>query len=479
MIARVILRRCPNTIAKITYAALMLLTAAQVARAQVLDAEELTAIAEAYATEPAPEAAQEDGEAATRGPASISPAPPPPTLYSAAISAKCAMTPKQLTLAPPKTGGPGKVVRYLDGAASGSSKGEIFTSVTKMEVNTDGAARTYHPLDPFGECLATNIDPDTKQPVCAINYLCYGGVKLLENKTNVNCDNPKTAGDGSVIKESKYKTAWLAMWKAINDGTATPLGNEDRTKIAELLEAAGVTGSKVYGFHDKAAKRTVVIKEAIIPSSPSGRPCRRTEAGSKFLGFFVNSTSLKGDEKEDEIEGPDPASIVAPGDVAKCNPIPNVNSERVKGIVIPVTGFAGAKVGDVVIAYRSVGGKNPQWVYGLVGDEGPATKFGEASLAFNGAFKNIDVDGRKWKNVPDIWDRATVYAPGKDEAAKHWNGISLLILRESKSRFGGDYSRKNIESTVAAAFNAWGGGQSVDEAQKRFLNCREVLLSAN
>lgn len=381
------------------------------------------------------------------------------------VAQKCGMVEREMDLAK----FPGGTLRYLDQEVSVAGLRGMFMVTPAMQVNTDGAARTYHPLDPFGECKTDNTDPETTRPACALNYLCYGGVKLHVRGKEVAC----TVKDetGKVIRNSEYADTWRRLWAKLQAGELRPFTQKDREDLKMRR------GETIYGFRDVGTITTVAFKSAIIPADSNWRPCRRDVKGAKFFGYFVNSTALKGDEKKDEIEEADPKHIVQ--DSIRCNPLPDANSERVPGLVIPSGAFDGARVGDAVVVYAKpksgMKDRSARWVFGVVGDKGPRDKFGEASMAMLGQANGVDVDNRKWKDVREIWRTLVIGSTTKYDNAAFWEGPAVMIIRGTDFAFKSDYSRDNVRATAQVSFARWGG--SLDQAKQRFLMCREALLS--
>ncbi len=327
---------------------------------------------------------------------------------------------------------------------SEGAEGVLFAKAGTFAVNVDGSPRAYHPGDVYGRCNTAPVGLQKGKTVCAINFLCYAGVRVFEGGKEVRCGDRKN-----------YQRAWNEMWNEIGAGRAV--------KIPRSYWRRGGKFKRRYGFFHATKPVTVMFLDSIIRKDAAGKPCVRNVKGSPYYGYFVAATSLTGDEGEDESEGRDVAKIVTD---KRCDPIPFVDAEKLPSIVIPVGGFAGAKVGDLVVGYRRAASGEARWVYAIVGDQGPNHKFGEGSVAFNEALKGHK---RRWKNYSEIVRKLHISAREKG-ASK----VSVLIFKDTKAKLANKLSRKSVQSTAETLFKHWGGG-SIDAAKKRFQACAATL----
>ncbi|MGE0627748.1 MAG: hypothetical protein AB7O43_07960 [Hyphomicrobiaceae bacterium] len=323
--------------------------------------------------------------------------------------------------------------------AGSRSRGAVFAIAGRFAVNADAAPRAYHPLDPFGRCTGKG-----KDRICALDALCNAGVRIFRGKTEIKCQD-----------RDAYSAAWKEMWGLISERKARPIPRRywrlDRTR----------TTNTHYGFFHPDKSLTVIMRHNIIPHDRNLRPCVRDVAGTRFAGYFVSKTSLRGNQGADEAEGPAAADIVKDH---RCNPLPYANPEVLRGVVIPVGGFAGAKVGDLAVIYRKAPGGPDRFVYAVVSDQGPNHAFGEGSIALNAALKGIA------PNVNSIADLYRLDISSKDDGKER---IGVLILRGTAGVLD-NLSQASIDAAVAKAFQSWGGG-SADKAKQRFMACMAAL----
>jgi len=329
----------------------------------------------------------------------------------------------------------------------------LFVVTDVMAVNVDGSPRAYHPRDIFGTSCAVpagaagaKVATNGTQPACALNFLCYAGVRLYDGARPIRCSN-----------REEYQRYWDEMWSLIETGRAM--------RIPEQYWARDPSRAvdRRYGFFHPEKPVTVLFKDTIIPRDTERLPCIRDVAGARYYGFFVGATSLKGRERKDEPEGQVASEIASD---RRCNPIPYVNAETLPNLVIPKGGFAGAKVGDLVVAYRKARDGQERWVFAIVGDEGPNDKFGEGSMAFNAALKGIS---KTWSSYRELARDLHIGERGAKQET-----IGILLFRNTAGATAGDLSAGNVASKAEQAFRGWGAG-SLDAAKRRFLACMSAL----
>jgi hypothetical protein len=304
-----------------------------------------------------------------------------------------------------------------------------------MAVNLDGSPRAYHPDDIWaGNCAppAAGVTPApttaSAQPkACALNVLCYAGVRFF-----VDGSRPVRCAD-----RDQYQQLWQEMWPLISSGRAVRV--PDRYWSRDPQRASDGR----YGFFHPEKPLTVLFKNTIIPQSSAGGPCVRDVAGARYQGYFVNKTSLRGSEREDEAEGRRRSAIVTD---KRCSPLPYVNAETLPALVIPKGGFAGAKVGDLVVAYRKARDGAERWVYAIVGDEGPNDKFGEGSLALNAALNGHAAE-KRWSSYRELVRDTHIGERGAGKEA-----IGVMIFRGSAKHAAKDLSRHNVERVAELQF---------------------------
>ncbi|MFM1814832.1 MAG: hypothetical protein RLZ98_1527 [Pseudomonadota bacterium] len=325
-----------------------------------------------------------------------------------------------------------------------TSPDAVFATADTFAVNVDGSPRAYHPGDVYGKCDIAQTGPDKGKKVCAINFLCYAGVRIFQGAREIKCG-----------ARDAYKKAWNDIWGEVVGGKAKEIPRSYWQRGREDF-------SSRYGFFHPKEPLTVMFKDTIIRKDAAGRPCQRDVPGTRYEGYFVAATSLTGDEGADEREGKDRAKIVSD---SRCDPIPYVDAEKLANIVIPVGGFAGASVGDLVVAYRNSGGSE-RWVYAVVGDQGPNHKFGEGSVAFNAAIKGTKTE---WANYSEIVRNLHISPRNKDAGP-----VGTLIFKGTRPALAGDLSTANVEKQALEAFLKWGNGD-VTRAKERFRACMTVM----
>lgn len=356
----------------------------------------------------------------------------------------CGLARSRMSFLVPKLAGrgPDGVSRFTTATRATSvfqDAASVMVAPTKMTVNVDGSPRAYHPADPHGECRA-----GAAGPACALNLLCYAGVRVFENGREIRCG-----------ARQAYQRAWAEMWGEITAGRAKA--------VPASYWRRDPTGRSAprYGFVHPEKPLAVMFNRKVIPDASDGRPCLRDANAARYGGYFVSATSLTGDERADEPEGSARAAIVAD---AKCSPLPFVDAETIPAVVIPKGGFAGAEVGDVAVGLMTDARAGPRLVYGIVGDEGPNDRFGEGTIAFNMALRGLDPAPRvgRWAGDGDVVRAAHLEVPS--------GRLAILILKGTASGVGRDLSRSAITARARTAFSTWGGGTEA-AAKKRLAAC--------
>ena len=190
-----------------------------------------------------------------------------------------------------------------------------------------------------------------------------------------------------------------------------------------------------YLFHWKEKNLTVFFNQGIIPATDRGYPCT-FGPGAPFPGYFVAATTLTNAQVQQA------HSELAP---KECDPSRYINAEQVPFFILPGGHIGEAKVGDIVIAHARIGNEE-RFVYGVIGDAGPAQNFGEGSIAFIQELlgtRGEPVMNSAALNALDI---------GKDSNVT----VAILILGGTKELLGGDYSRDNLEKIGKEQFAKWG-----------------------
>lgn len=198
---------------------------------------------------------------------------------------------------------------------------------TKLQVNTDGTPKSYHPDDIGGNELAIN-----------------------------------TIGNGVAIYKNGYVNKNNGKINLFQDGTANyKLGKEIFTQFQQS-DYKGVPGYEILW---QKVLYPIEVNERL-------RPCIIREG--KYKGYYGSMTALKNGVKEHKED---------------CGCSNQINSLEINGFVIPLgknvlKNFV-CKVGDLVLAYNPV---NNKLVYAVIYDEGPQEKLGEGSVLLNMKLEN-------------------------------------------------------------------------------------------
>jgi hypothetical protein len=301
---------------------------------------------------------------------------------------------------------------------------ELFAALTRLTVDSDGAARAYHPEDPEGEGVCRRMPTPEggvlAAGVCAIARLrdsgtfIFRGVERLERQ--------------DLIRE------WKEIWPRIRNRELKSID------LQEVMTTAVPTGA--YLFYWDARKLTAVFQDDIIPKDFAGYPCSRG-AESKYPGYFVAATALRDD-----------TAVVRPDG---CKPSSFIDAEAIPFIALPKGGFGLIGVGDVFVAHIERNGVG-RFVPGVVADVGPIGRMGEGSIALNAALLN--------QTGPVLSMR------------EPWNldisgsSVSILVIGGTRAKLNGDYSRENIERVADGEMTRWGNGNFVS----RFENCKAMAV---
>jgi len=340
------------------------------------------------------------------------------------VSNACRLKPAQMNLIRE-----GRVVRNFSVlvdkiAGQESSPREFFATLTRVAVDSDGSGRTYHPEDPLGSGVCqktTSADGKSSlSGICALDQFSSGGAYLFSGSQK--------------LSKAEFVSRWSEIWPRIRDKSL---------RSVALSDAYGPEAPKeFYFFHWHERGLTAFFKDNIIPKDREGYPCRYKAADGPSNGYFISSTTL---------ENP-----VAPREDG-CAPGRYLDAENVPFVVLPKGGFGKVRVGDIAIARLKQGGVD-RVVYGIVGDGGPPTKLGEASIAFNAML--LGRYGDSILNMKDTW---TLDIEGP--------AVALLVLGDTQRSLNGDYSPRNIEAVARRELARWNGD---GDPLARFDACRAV-----
>jgi len=334
-----------------------------------------------------------------------------------AVNELCRLEPAQMNLTRN-----GRTVRdfavLVDHVEGAESPRQFFATLSRVAVDADGAGRAYHPEDPLGKGICERTTgPDGKPGlggVCALDQFSSGGAYVFSGTQKLSKD--------------AFVSNWLSMWPKIRDRSL---------KSVRLADVYPDVPRDFYFFHWHERGLTAFFKENIIPKDRDGFPCRYGPSDGPRNGYFISATTL-------ENETP----LRADG----CAPHRYLDAERVPFIVLPKGGFGQVKVGDIAIVLRK-----DKLVYAVVGDGGPATKLGEASIALNAML--LGKFGDPFLNMKATWS-LDIDSGGP---------VSLLVLGGTHRQLRGDYSPGNVEAIARQELARWNGR---GDPLRRFEACR-------
>jgi hypothetical protein len=316
----------------------------------------------------------------------------------------------------------GRAVRnfsvLVDNSSGAESPREFFATVTRMTIDSDGAGRTYHPEDPLGQGVCQKVaSADGKaglSGVCALDQFSSGATYLFNGSQK--------------LASSTFAANWSAIWPRIRDKSL---------KSFVLADAYGPEVPRdFYVFHWRERGLTAVFRDNIIPKDRTGYPCRFNAASELRNGYFISSTTLetKASARDDG-----------------CAPDRYLDSETVPFVVLPKGGFGKVRIGDIAVVRHK-----DKTVYAIVGDAGPASRFGEGSIALNA--KLLGKYGDPFLNMKETW---TLDIQG--------SAVSMLVLGDTRSKLNDDYSSQNIEVVARRELARWSGN---GDPLARFDACR-------
>jgi hypothetical protein len=295
---------------------------------------------------------------------------------------------------------------------------EFFVTLKRIAVDADGSGRAYHPEDPHGRGVCQRTTSADGKPtlsgICALDEFSSSG-------TNVYKGSQRLSGEA-------FTSAWNAIWPKIRDRSL---------KSVTLAEAYGHgVPEKFYFFYWHERGLLALFRDNIIPKDNAGYPCRYDQADGLRNGYFVSSTTLENS---------------TPARADGCAVHRYLDAETVPFVVLPLGGFGQVRVGDIAIVQST-----DRTVYALVGDEGPGTKLGEASIALNA--KLLGKFGEPLLTMKDTW---AIDIQGR--------AVSLLVLGGTNKGLNGDYSPRNIEAVAQRELKRWNGN---GDPMTRFDACR-------
>jgi hypothetical protein len=251
--------------------------------------------------------------------------------------------------------------------------------------------------------------------ICALDQFSSGGAYVFSGTQKLSKDT--------------FVSNWATMWPHIRDRKLKPV---------VLADVYPDVPKDFYFFHWRERNLTAFFKDNIIPKDRQGYPCRYQAADGMRNGYFISSTTLENTTPE-RADG--------------CAPHRYLDAENVPFIVLPKGGFGNVKVGDVAIVSRK-----DTVVYAIVGDGGPATKLGEASIALNARL--LGKFGEPFLNMKATWSLDI----------EGGSPVSLLVLGGTREKLNGDYSAHNVDAVAKRELERWNNGHG--DRLARFEACR-------
>jgi hypothetical protein len=307
------------------------------------------------------------------------------------------------------------LVDHISGA---DAPGQFFATLSRVAVDADGAGRSYHPEDPLGKGACERVTRADGRPglsgICALDQFSSGGAYVFNGTQKLSRD--------------AFVSNWASMWPKIRNRSL---------KSVVLADVYPDVPKDFYFFYWRERNLTAFFKDNIIPKDHDGYPCRYGPSDGLRNGYFISSTTLEN-------------STAARAD--GCAPHRYLDAENVPFIVLPKGGFGKVQIGDVAIVWHK-----DRVVYAIVGDAGPATKLGEASIALNA--KLLGKFGEPFLNMKATWS-LDIDSGGP---------VSLLVLGGTHRSLHGDYSARNVEAVARAELARWNGH---GDPLRRFEACR-------
>jgi hypothetical protein len=338
---------------------------------------------------------------------------------SGATDSACRLQPAAMSLT--RNGSLARTFSVLVDNVSGADSPKVFfATLSRVAVDADGSGRAYHPEDPLGSGVCQRTTGPDGRPslsgICALDQFSSGGAYVFSGTQKLSKD--------------AFLSNWLSMWPKIRDKSLKPV---------VLADVIPDVPSEFYFFYWRERGLTAFFKDNIIPKDREGYPCRYQAADGPRNGYFISETTLENN-----------SAPRADG----CSPSRYLDAENVPFIVLPKGGFGRVQIGDIAVVRHQ-----DKVVYGIVGDAGPATKLGEASIALNAML--LGKFGEPFLNMKATWS-LDIDSGGP---------TSILVLGDTRTALNGNYSPLNIESVARRELSRWSGP---GDPLARFEACRAV-----
>ncbi len=338
------------------------------------------------------------------------------------VDGTCALQSAQMNLS--RSGTVARSFSVLVDKPTGSNAPrEFFVTLKRIAVDADGSGRAYHPEDPLGRGICQRTTSADGKPalsgICALDEFSSSGTNLYKG-------SQRLSGEA-------FTSSWKDIWRKIS---------ERSLKSVTLAQAYGHgVPEKFYFFYWHERGLLALFRDNIIPKDSGGYPCRYEAADGSRNGYFLSSTTLENG-----------TAARADG----CAVHRYLDAETVPYVVLPLGGFGQVRVGDIAILQSNE--RPVRTVYAIVGDEGPGTKLGEASIALNA--KLLGKSGEPLLTMKDTW---AIDIQGR--------AVSLLVLGGTNKSLNGDYSARNIEAVAQQELKRWNGDGN---PLTRFEACKTV-----
>jgi hypothetical protein len=251
-------------------------------------------------------------------------------------------------------------------------------------------------------------------------------------KTGLHTNTDGTSRSYSVDDFWGERTALNNLCNAMSDACAG--------LNADGLKARRIETQRQQAVHWPDVSK-VRISSQIIAFGNDGKPCAPVD------GYLISATALHKHTHE-------PCSQAAYVDALKVPAL--VLPGRLKAAQPTTFQLKGVEVGDLVVSI----GPSKQVVYGVVGDTGPSTKLGEASIAMNGLLIG--------KTAPPL-NYQEIRGRGQFQG-KSWDvpRASILIFPRSRGKDQPFLTEAEIKTAAEVQFEQFGGPARLEACSRQY-----------
>jgi hypothetical protein len=311
----------------------------------------------------------------------------------------------------------------------------FLVKLSRLTVDIDGSGRAYHPEDPTGTGVCSEVKErgtTSLQGICALAPLSSAEVRVFRGTEHLRIfEKGKSNPD--------FASAWSDIWDSIK---ARQL---HRIDLKGLVSDAAAEKSAL--FYSKGNNTAVVFDTHIIPFR-NDYPCLHER--TPYEGYFVAATTLRRYRPRMRVDACDPSQFL--------------DAQRIPFVVVPENVFGNVALGDIVVGYARVG-QEDRLVYGIVGDTGPTGQIGEASIAFVSRLLNHRGEPMNASAVSEL----DVDLEKPDAEHRDISSVAILVIGKTAKLLRGNYSPGNIERTGKRAFAKWAGAVGA----QRLTSCVE------